>query len=39
MFRDHLIHKGLIYAPDHGLIDFTVPHFADYMRRSTTASR
>jgi hypothetical protein len=37
LFRDHLIHKGLIYAPDHGLVDFTVPHFADYMRRSTMA--
>ncbi len=34
MFRDNLIRKGLIYAPDHGLIDFTVPHFDDYMRRN-----
>jgi hypothetical protein len=31
--RDSLIKKGLIYSPDHGLIDFTVPHFAAFMRR------
>lgn len=31
--RDSLIKKGLVYAPDHGLIDFTVPHFAAFMRR------
>ena len=31
--RDSLIKKGLIYAPDHGVIDFTVPHFAAFMRR------
>jgi len=34
MFRDNLIRKGLIYAPDHGLLDFTVPHFDEYMRRT-----
>ena len=32
--RDSLIKKGLIYSPDHGLVDFTVPHFAPFMRRS-----
>jgi len=31
--RDSLIKKGLIYGPDHGLVDFTVPHFAAFMRR------
>ena len=32
--RDTLIKKGLIYAPDHGLVDFTAPLFADYVRRT-----
>jgi hypothetical protein len=31
--RDSLIKKGLIYAPDLGLLDFTVPRFDDFMRR------
>lgn len=31
--RDRLIKKGLIYGRDHGYVDFTVPHFADYMNR------
>ena len=31
--RDSLIKKGLVYSPDHGLVDFTVPHFAPFMRR------
>ncbi len=31
--RDALIKKGLIYSPRHGLVDFTVPLFADFMRR------
>jgi hypothetical protein len=31
--RQTLIDKGLIYSPDHGQVDFTVPHFADFMRR------
>jgi hypothetical protein len=31
--RGSLIKKGLIYAPETGLADFTVPHFADFMRR------
>lgn len=34
MFRDNLRRKGIIYAPDHGLVDFTVPHFDEYMRRT-----
>lgn len=31
--RDGLLRKGLIYSPRHGLVDFTVPLFADFMRR------
>ncbi|MHB1808310.1 MAG: AAA family ATPase [Solirubrobacteraceae bacterium] len=31
--RDSLIKKGLIYSPDHGVVDFTVPHFSPFMRR------
>ena len=31
--RDSLIKKGLIFSPDFGLVDFTVPHFATFMRR------
>lgn len=31
--RDQLIKKGLVYAPERGLIAFTVPGMADYVRR------
>ncbi len=31
--RDSLIKKGLIFSPDHGDVDFTVPHFSPFMRR------
>ena len=31
--RDSLIKKGLIYSPDHGEVDFTVPGFSPFMRR------
>ena len=31
--RDNLIKKGMIYAPEHGLIAFTVPLFDEFMRR------
>lgn len=31
--RQTLINKGLIYAPDHGRVEFTVPRFADFVRR------
>jgi AAA ATPase domain len=31
--RDSLIKKGLIYSPNFGLVDFTVPQFAPFMRR------
>lgn len=32
--RAQLIHKGFIYSPAHGLNDFTVPQFDDFMRRN-----
>jgi hypothetical protein len=31
--RNALIKKGLIYAPRHGTVDYTVPGFVDYLRR------
>ena len=31
--RDSLLKKGLIYSPRHGFVEFTVPLFADFMRR------
>ncbi len=31
--RDALIKKGLIFSPQHGQVDFTVPHFSPFMRR------
>lgn len=32
--RATLIEKGLIYSPSHGLNEFTVPQFDDFMRRN-----
>lgn len=32
--RAKIIHKGMIYSQAHGDIDFTVPMFADYLRRT-----
>lgn len=32
-FRDELIKKGLVYVPDRGRLDFTVPLMADFIRR------
>lgn len=31
--RANLIHKGLIYAPDHGVVAFTVPGMAGFISR------
>ena len=31
--RNSLIKKGMIYSPAHGDTDFTVPLFADFMKR------
>jgi hypothetical protein len=36
--RDELIKKGMAYSPERGLIGFTVPMFADYMRRTAPAT-
>ncbi|MEN8183531.1 MAG: ATP-binding protein [Myxococcota bacterium] len=35
--RSRLIEKGLIFSPSHGLSEFTVPQFAEYLRRSGSA--
>jgi len=32
--RSSIIKKGMIYSPDHGDTAFTVPGFADYLRRT-----
>ena len=34
--RANLISKGLIYAPEHGKIAFTVPRMADFITRQPT---
>lgn len=34
--RANLIHKGLIYAPEHGIIAFTVPGMAEFIKRQPT---
>ena len=31
--RAGIIKKGMIYSTSHGFVDFTVPLFADFMRR------
>lgn len=31
--RQGLIDKGLVYSRGYGLLDFTVPHFGDFLRR------
>lgn len=31
--RANLISKGIVYAPEHGMISYTVPGMADYVRR------
>ena len=33
LHRDNLLKKELIYSPRRGYVDFTVPRFADYLRR------
>ena len=34
--RDQLIRKGLIYAPERGLVAFTVPGMTAFIRRAAT---
>lgn len=36
--RGNLISKGLIYATGHGEIDFTVPQFDEFIRRTSSAT-
>jgi hypothetical protein len=31
--RASLISKGLIFAPEHGIVAFTVPGMADFIQR------
>lgn len=31
--RLSIISKGMIYSTDHGYLDFSVPLFAEFMRR------
>ena len=31
--RANLLHKGLIYAPDHGVVAFTVPGMSGFITR------
>ena len=31
--RSSLIGKGIVYAPEHGIIAYTVPGIADFVRR------
>jgi AAA ATPase domain len=33
VLRESLLKKDLVYSPRRGLVDFTVPLFADYLRR------
>jgi hypothetical protein len=34
MVRDSLLRKDLIWSPRRGQVDFTVPDFAQYIRRN-----
>lgn len=36
--RAQIISKGMIYSPQHGDLDFTVPMFDDYLRRTRESS-
>ena len=33
-FRDRLIGEGLVYAPRYGWVEFAIPHFDAYVRRT-----
>ncbi|MDX2103880.1 MAG: ATP-binding protein [Alphaproteobacteria bacterium] len=37
--RDQIIKKGMIYSIRHGQLDFTVPMFDDFLRRTYTIQR
>lgn len=36
-YRASLIRKGMIYSPAHGLLTYTVPMFAEYLRRNSNS--
>ncbi|MCB0978397.1 MAG: ATP-binding protein [Acidimicrobiales bacterium] len=36
--RDRLINEGVVYAPRYGWVEFAIPHFDDYVRRTLPAS-
>lgn len=31
--RDALIHRGVIHAPEHGIVEFSIPGFGEYLAR------
>ena len=33
-FRDRLIGEGLVYSPRYGWVEFAIPHFDEYVRRT-----
>lgn len=33
VYRTRLIRKGILYAPDHGYLDFTLPRFREFILR------
>jgi hypothetical protein len=35
--RNQLINKGLVYAPDRGEVDFTVPGMAGFVKRQVVS--
>lgn len=39
MIRQNLIFKGTIYSPEHGKLAFTVPLFADYLRKRNISTK
>jgi hypothetical protein len=36
-FRDRLIREGVVYSPRYGWIEFSIPSFDDYVRRTLPA--
>jgi hypothetical protein len=34
-FRDRLIAEGVVYAPRYGWVEFAIPHFDQYVQRTT----
>ncbi len=37
-FRDRLISEGVLFSPRYGWIEFAIPHFDEYVRRTFDAS-